>query len=194
MKLFMKRWTAIAASLVLLIFVTAGCTSSAGQAPSQNPTGSAAPQVTAPPENQAELYTLAGKPAEIQVSGKKVPGSGYYQGKGEENLILPFVEVCKGLGWMVIEPEGAGSTEIKMTKSDAEEIVIAYTRPQNEFATDVGTIRIQKAGKDVPVHEMKALPFIDGMLYANEGFISEAVEKITVKYDGETLISVEPSA
>ena len=191
----MKKWFRIAAPFVLILLIATGC--ARGAAPEASPSPDAnptTPRATAAPENQAEVYTLAGKPADIHVGDRKVSGNGYYMGKGEENLILPFVEVCKGLGWAVTEPQAEGPVEIQMTKSGEEEIVVSFTRPAGDISPDVGAVQVKKGGKDITVNEMKGMPSIDGMLYANEGFISEAVEKVEIKYDGETLISVEPSA
>ena len=191
----MKKWFRIAASFLLILFLATGCASGATPEASPGPEASpTAPQTTAAPKNQAEVYTLAGKAADIHVGGKKVPGKGYYMGEGEEALILPFVEVCKGLGWAVTEPQAEGPVEIQMSKSGEEAIVVSFTRPAGNFSPDVGAVQVKKAGEDVRVNEMKTMPFIEGLLYANEGFISEAVEKVEIKYDGETLISVEPSA
>jgi len=188
----MKKWYRIAASLVLILVVATGCASGAPESakdPAANP-----PETTAAPEDQAKVYTLAGKAAQIQVGDQSVPGNGYYMGKGEDDLILPFAEVCRGLGWTVSEPQAAGPAQMQITKPGEEEIILLFTRPAEDFTPDVGAVQIKKGGKDVAVNEMKSMPFIEGMLYANEGFICEAVEKVVVKYDGETLISVEPSA
>lgn len=190
----MKRWFRFMAALVLIPMIATGCANSAAPETSKSP----AADVTAPPAaetpGQAEVYMLAGKAADIQAGGKRVAGSGYFAGKGEEKLVVPFVEVCKGLGWAVTEPEAAGPVEIKMSKPGQPEIVISFTRPDVDFSPDIGTVVVKKDNKEISVNEMEKMPYIDGMLYANEGFISEAVEKIAIKYDGETLISVEPSA
>lgn len=188
----MKKWMQCAALLAFVLILATGCSSNAGTQPNVGPTESPSPAPA--PEAQAKVFTLAGKAAEIRLGEDKIPGNAYFIGKSEKDLVLPLTEVCKALGWAVTEPEAEGPVEIKMTKDGAEEIVLSYTRPRSDLVATVGNVRAYKGGKAVTINEMDEMPFIDGMLYATEGFISEAVEKIAVKYDGETMITVEPSA
>lgn len=191
----MKKSMQIMVLLTMVLALTVGCASNASTQPSINPQVSTTPaQSTAKPEEQAKVFTLAGKAADIVVNSKKIPGNAYYMDTDGKNILLPFTEVCKGLGWAVTEPGAAGPIEIKMTKQGAEEIVISYIKPAHDMFASVGDVKITKAGKLITINEMEDIPYLEGMLYTTEEFISQAVEKIAVTFNGETIITVTPSA
>lgn len=192
----MKKSMQIMVLFLLLLTLTLGCSSNASTQPSISPQGSPTPnQSTSPkPEEQAKVFTLAGKAADIMVDNKKIAGNAYYTDTDKEDILIPLTEVSKALGWAVTEPETVGPIEIKMTKQDADEIIISFTRPERDTVTNIGDIQVMKGGKPTTINEMDSVPFIDGMLYVTEEFMSQAVEKIAVKYNGETLITVTPSA
>lgn len=188
-------------TLALLGLLTA-CVARGAEAPESGPTAAAetdrtpAPQAApdAEPSPEASVFRLVGAKAEIVVGSTKINGAAYYVGEGDDTMVLPLVEVAKAMGWSVDEGvASAGPSEIKLARDGADEVLVAFVRPDGEISGRVNGVTVQKGGKQADVSRQPA-PYLDGTLYVTEAFIDTALMEIDVQYDGAAKITIEAKA
>ncbi len=198
----MKKSLKTAALLMVLLAVLTGCTANIAEEASPSPTVSqepsaspapsavASPKASAATEPQTMVFKSVGDAAEITVGTTKIRAGAYYTGESEDTMVFPVGEVAKALGWSVSDPDAAGPVEVKLTQDGTDEVIIAYTKPEDDKDSPITPTSVTKGGKDVDVGK-NPLAFIDGLLYGTEVFFDKTLQEIDVKYDGGMKITIE---
>lgn len=157
------------------------------------PTQEIAPSATSNLNAQTDTFIAAGEPAVITVGSTKLTGKAYHPQGDETELLLPFVEVCKALGWKVDEPAVPGKGEIKLSQDGMDEVVVSLEVPADQNSAMLKAVTAAKAGQPVSVSG-EPLAWIDGQLYTTEKFISSVVQQIEVDFDGASAVTVKAKA
>lgn len=157
------------------------------------PTTEAVPQATSNFAEQSDTFIAVGEEAVITVGTTKLESPAYYPAGDEKTILLPFVETCKALGWQVEEPGSVGAGEMKLTQKGMDDVTVKLTVPASKTMAELQDVSATKGDQAVNAAG-EPFAWIDGQLYATEKFISAAVQKISVEYDGEKNVTVSAEA
>lgn len=153
----------------------------------------AVPQATSNFAEQSDTFIAVGEEAVITVGTTKLESPAYYPAGDEKTILLPFVETCKALGWQVEEPGSVGAGELKLTQKGMDDVTVKLTVPASKTMAELQGVSATKGDQAVNAAG-EPFAWIDGQLYATEKFISAAVQKISVEYDGEKNVTVSAEA
>ena len=160
--------------------------------PTVSPSATATPMATEDAaQSEKTAFTPVGEDAQIMVGDVTLTAKAYYM--GEEDMLLPVAQTAEALGWTAQVPDAAGAVEMKLTRQGEEDIVVAYTAPEDDAPVALENVTVRKGGEDVDLQDVP-MAFIDGTLYAAEAFFDRALEEIDVAYDEGTRITVEAAA
>ncbi len=192
----MQKAMRICLALLALAVLMTGCSAKTEENPMPSPTVS--PSATATPmatedaaQSEKTAFTPVGEDAQIMVGDVTLTAKAYYM--GEEDMLLPVAQTAEALGWTAQVPDAAGAVEMKLTRQGEEDIVVAYTAPEDDAPVALENVTVRKGGEDVDLQDVP-MAFIDGTLYAAEAFFDRALEEIDVAYDEGTRITLEAAA
>lgn len=188
-----KLWISLALALILMM--TTACSAPVEETPTEEPTQAATeapteqPSPETSPEAETEIFTIVGEEGQVRVGTTTIDGNVYYD--VDENLYLPLAEVAGALGWTVDEPDAGGDIEMRLSRTGAQEIVIAYAKPENEKGGMATNLRATSGENEIELErEETEMPFLDGNLHVTESFFDKCVQEITVTVEGAN-VSIE---
>ena len=201
----MKRYIILLLTVALLI-TFAACTTSKTAEPTPSPEPVATAEASPTPAPSAETVaepsaspTVSSmdesvfKPmvsgAKLTYDGKDINAIPYY---GINNVILlPLQPLAEAMGWNV-ENSIAGTSEAwLLTKEGKDDLIIQFITPPTG-QKQVSGVTARKGDANINVDP--SLFFANGTIYVPAPFISDAMEKIDVSYDGKSVVSVKPGA
>lgn len=131
----MQKAMRICLALLALAVLMTGCSAKTEENPMPSPTVS--PSATATPmatedaaQSEKTAFTPVGEDAQIMVGDVTLTAKAYYM--GEEDMLLPVAQTAEALGWTAQVPDAAGAVEMKLTRQGEEDIVVAYTAPEDD--------------------------------------------------------------